>query len=44
MVFMISGFMVYALNDFGCDRWSVFKSERKKQRGFVLMMYEIENH
>ena len=43
-VFMISGFMICALNDFGCDRWRVFKSERKKQRGLVLTTHEIENH
>ena len=44
MVFVMFGFMVAAAYDFGCDRRSVFKSERKTQRFFVRLMHEIENH
>ena len=44
MVVVMFGFMAAATFDFGCDRRSVFKSERKSQRFFVRLMHEIENH
>ena len=43
-VFVMSGFVACALSYLGCDRWSVFKSEGKTQRFFVILMQEIENH